>query len=79
MQYYEYEAPVLFNPKKARELAKAKAWVGFIKNQYESGDFRLFGVQRKQDFLALCTEVLQEMQLEGLKVSSPVYLRRKME
>lgn len=79
VQYYEYDAPVLFTPKKARELAKAKAWVGFIKNQYESGDFRLFGVQRKQDFLSLCTEVLQEMQLEGLKVSNPAYLKRKID
>lgn len=78
-RYYEYESPVLFNPKKAKELAKAKAWVGFIKTQYESGDFRLFGIQRKQDFLTLCTEILQDMQLEGLKVSSPAYLRRKVE
>ena len=77
-RYYEYEAPVLFNPKKAKELAHAKAWISYIKNQYESGDFRLL-VPRKQDFLSLCTEVLKELQLEGLKVSNPAYLKRKME
>ncbi|MRM84539.1 DDE-type integrase/transposase/recombinase [Riemerella anatipestifer] len=79
IKYYEYDAPILFNPKKARELAKAKAWVEFIKNQYQNGSFKLLGLKRKQDFLSICTAILQELQLEGLKVSSPAYLRRKIE
>ena len=78
-RYYEYDAPVLFNPKKAKELAKAKAWISYIKENYENGGYKNLGLLRKQDFLAVCTEILQDMQLEGLKVSSPAYLRRKVE
>lgn len=78
-RYYEYDAPVLFNPKKAKELAKAKAWISYIKENYENGGYKNLGLLRKQDFLAVCTETLQDMQLEGLKVSSPAYLRRKVE
>lgn len=78
-RYYEYDAPVLFNPKKAKELAKAKAWISYIKENYENGGYKNLGLLRKQDFLTLCTDILAEIQLEGLKVSSPAYLRRKVE
>ena len=78
-RYYEYDAPVLFNPKKAKELAKAKAWISYIKENYENGGYKNLGLLRKQDFLTLCTDILAEIQLEGLKVSSPAYLGRKVE
>lgn len=78
-RYYEYDAPVLFNPKKAKELAKAKAWISYIKENYENGDYKNLGLLRKQDFLAVCTDILAEMQLEGLKVNNSAYLRRKTE
>jgi len=47
-RYYEYDAPVLFNPKKAKELAKAKAWISYIKENYENGDYKNLGLLRKQ-------------------------------
>ena len=75
-RYYEYDAPVLFNPKKAKELAKAKAWISYIKENYENGGYKNLGLLRKQDFLAVCTDILAEMQLEGLKVNNSAYLRR---
>jgi hypothetical protein len=78
-RYYEYDAPVLFNPKKAKELAKAKAWIFYIKENYENGGYKNLGLLRKQDFLAVCTDILAEMQLEGLKVNNSAYLRRKTE
>ena len=78
-RYYEYDAPVLFNPKKAKELAKAKAWISYIKENYENGGYKNLGLLRKQDFLAVCTDILAEMQLEGLKVNNSAYLRRKTE
>ena len=74
-RYYEYDAPVLFNPKKAKELAKAKAWIFYIKENYENGGYKNLGLLRKQDFLAVCTDILAEMQLEGLKVNNSAYLR----
>ena len=78
-RYYEYDAPVLFNPKKAKELARAKAWISYIKENYENGGYKNLGLLRKQDFLAVCTDILAEMQLEGLKVNNSAYLRRKTE
>lgn len=78
-RYYEYDAPVLFNPKKAKELAKAKAWISYIKENYENGGYKNLGLLRKQDFLAVCTDILAEMHLEGLKVNNSAYLRRKTE
>nr|DAN53473.1 MAG TPA: integrase [Caudoviricetes sp.] len=78
-RYYEYDAPVLFNPKKSKELAKAKAWISYIKENYENGGYKNLGLLRKQDFLAVCTDILAEMQLEGLKVNNSAYLRRKTE
>lgn len=79
VNYYMYDAEVVFNPTKAEELAKAKAWISFIKEQYFSDGFKSFGIQKKQDFLSICTDILTNSYLEGLKVTSSAYLRHKIE
>lgn len=78
-RYYEYESPVLFNPKKAKELAHARAWLCYIQEKSREESFKKLGIVRKQDFLGLCTEILSELNLEGLKIGNSAYLRRKME
>lgn len=79
VKYYMYDANVLFNKEKATELATAKAWCIFIKNQFENEDFKNLGIQKKQDFLSICTDILTNAYLEGLKVTSPAYLRNKID
>lgn len=79
VNYYMYDADVLFNKEKATELAQAKAWCIFIKDQYFSESFKTFGIQKKSEFLNICTDILTNSYLEGLKVTSPAYLRNKIE
>ncbi len=79
VNYYMYDADVLFNREKATELAKAKAWLSFMKEQYFSESFKTFGIQKKNEFLNLCTDILTNSYLEGLKVTSPAYLRNKID
>ena len=79
VNYYMYDADVLFNREKATELAKAKAWLIFMKNEYVSGGFKTFGIQTKQEFLNICTDILTNAYLQGLKVTSAAYLRNKIE
>lgn len=79
VNYYMYDADVLFNREKATELARAKAWCIFIKEQYFSESFKNFGIQKKSEFLNICTDILTNSYLEGLKVTSPAYLRNKIE
>lgn len=79
VNYYMYDSDVLFNRDKATELAKAKAWCIFIKQQYETEGFKSFGIQRKNEFLNICTDILTNAYLQGLKVTSPAYLRHKIE
>ena len=79
VNYYMYDSNVLFNREKATELAKAKAWCIFIKEQYASEGFKTFGIQKKNEFLNICTDILTNAFLEGLKVTSPAYLRNKID
>lgn len=79
VKYYMYDANVLFNQEKSTELATAKAWCIFLKNQFETEDFKNLGIQKKQDFLSICTDILTNAYLEGLKVTSPAYLRNKID
>lgn len=79
VKYYMYDSNVLFNQEKATELATAKAWCVFIKNQFETEGFKNLGIQKKQDFLSICTDILTNAFLEGLKVTSPAYLRNKID
>ena len=79
VNYYMYDASVLFNRDKATELARAKAWCIFLKDQFLTENFKTFGIQKKQDFLSICTDILTNSFLEGLKVTSPAYLRNKID
>lgn len=78
IQYYQMEAAILFNYKKARELAQAKAWCQYIKKELHNDNFKKKGIALKQDFFLLCTEILETKALEGLKVSNAHYLRNKV-
>lgn len=77
-QHFMYDSAVVFNPKQAKELSQARAWCSFIQEYYNSGSFKELGIQKKGDFINFCTEILSELQLTGLKVSNPAYLRRKV-
>lgn len=78
VKFYMYEASSGHTKKQASDLAKAKAWCSYIKTTYENEDFKQIGVKSKQDFIALCVEILEPMALYGLKVSNAAYLRRKV-
>ena len=78
IRYYMFDAPYAFNEKQANELAESLAWCKFMKLHYDNGTHKHLGVTKKKDFLHLCTEILQEKQLTGLKVNSPDYLRHKI-
>lgn len=78
VRYYMYEAAVGHTKAQAQDLAKAKAWSLYIRNNYDNDGYKALGLATKQDFLHLCAEILQPMALYGLKVSNPNYLRRKV-
>lgn len=78
ISYYMFDAPTIFNQKKADALAEGLAWLRFTKLSYESQSFKNFGVKNKQHFIELTTEILADKGLEGLKVSSSAYLRNKL-
>jgi hypothetical protein len=61
VKYYMYDGSVLFNREKATELAKAKAWCIFLKDQFLTENFKTIGIQKKQDFLSICTDVLTNL------------------
>lgn len=77
-RYYQLESPVGFSEQQAKELMKSLAWCRYISREYFSGGFKNLGIQKKGDFIQICTEILEPMQLEGLKVSSAAYLRNKI-
>lgn len=77
-RYYQLESPVGFSQQQAKELMKSLAWCRYISREYFSAGFKSLGIQKKQDFIQLCTELLEPLQLEGLKVKSPAYLRNKI-
>lgn len=77
-RYYQFESPVGFSDQQAKELMKSLAWCRYISREYFSAGFKNLGIQKKQDFIQLCTELLEPLQLEGLKVKSPAYLRNKI-
>lgn len=76
--YYMYNDLVPFSDRKAKELAEALAWCSFMKQSYENEDFKSYGIRKKKDFLEVCTGILQEKNLEGLKIKSAAYLRNKI-
>ena len=78
IRYYMFDAPVLFNKNQATELAESLAWCKFMKLHYDNGTHKHLGVTKKKDFLHICTEILQEKELTGLKVTNPDYLRHKI-
>lgn len=78
IQYYQFKATVLFNDRKAKELAQAKAWCVYIAKMMANEGYKQLGIATKQDFLLLCTEILEQKALEGLKVSNAHYLRNKI-
>ncbi|MFL0102582.1 hypothetical protein [Tenacibaculum maritimum] len=78
IHYYMYNDLVPFSGTKAKELAEALAWCSFIKQSYEKEDFKTYGIRKKKDFLEVCTTILQEKSLEGFKVNSAAYLRKKI-
>lgn len=77
-RYYQLQSPVGFSDQQAKELMKSLAWCRYISREYFSAGFKNLGIQKKQDFIQLCTELLEPLQLEGLKVKSPAYLRNKI-
>ena len=79
MRYYMLNASHLFAQEQAKELAMAKAWCLYMLSQLEKDSFKKLGIRRKQDFYALCTEILQPLNLKGLNISSAAYLRNKLD
>ncbi|MRI64400.1 hypothetical protein EDM00_10450 [Ornithobacterium rhinotracheale] len=78
VRYFQFHAPVGFTPAKAVELAEARAWLSYIKLNYELGDFKHLGIRQKQEFLQLCAEILAPRNLEGLSISNAHSLRNKI-
>lgn len=78
IRYYMYECLVSFNSTQATEMATAKAWCIFIKNQLQNDNFKKLGFQKIKDFYQACTEMITPLDLEGFKISNAIYLRNKI-
>ena len=78
IKFYMYEAIVAFNQKQAQEMATAKAWCVWMAQQIENDGFKNLGINKKQDFYQVCTDIVAPMKLEGFKINSAAYLRNKL-
>lgn len=76
--YYMYSAMVGFNQKQAEQMATARAWCLFILKQLYNDNFKQLGINKKQDFYQVCTDILAPLELEGFKINSSAYLRNKV-
>lgn len=76
--YYMYSAIVGFNQTQAEQMATARAWCLFILKQLYNDNFKQLGINKKQDFYQVCTDILAPMELEGFKITSAAYLRNKV-
>ena len=76
--YFMYDAVINFNQRKADELALAKAWCLWINQQLISDKFKALGINKKQDFYQVCTDMLAPLELEGFRINSAAYLRNKI-
>lgn len=78
IQYYMWEAPVTFPPKKAQQLAMARQLCNVLLSWSEEKTYKKYGINRKEDFWAIAAELTNEKQLEGLKIDTPKSLRKKV-
>lgn len=76
--YFRYDAEVLYPKKQATELAIALAYMQYLKNLYETDEYKTLGVIRKQDLLDIALQIFEKKQLTGLKINSAAYLRRRL-
>ena len=76
--YYLYDSQPTFSHAKASQLAEAKAWCDMMAINLEGGRFRRFGVRTKEEFYRVCAEIIQEKQLEGMKLNTVKSLRKKI-
>jgi len=76
--YYMYSAIVGFNQNQAIQMATGRAWCMFIYKQLFNDNFKALGINKKQDFLQVCADMIAPLQLEGFKVNSAAYLRNKI-
>ena len=78
IHHYMYKAIVAFNQNQAQEMATAKAWCLWMNKQLENDNFKALGINKKQDFYQVCTDIVAPMKLEGFKINSAAYLRNKL-
>lgn len=76
--YYMYGAMVGFNQKQSEQMAIGRAWCLWIFKQLQNDNFKLLGINKKQDFYQVCTNLLAPQELEGFKINSAAYLRNKI-
>lgn len=76
--YYMYGAMVGFNQNQAEQMATGRAWCLWILKQLYNDNFKLLGINKKQDFYQVCTDMLAPLELEGFKINSAAYLRNKV-
>lgn len=79
LTYYMYGAAVGFTQTQAQQMATARAWCIWISRQLIDDNFKLLGINKKQDFYQLCADIIAPLELEGFKVNSAAYLRNKID
>lgn len=78
VQYFKYESEPSFTQDKAVQLAESKAWCQLIYTFINSGKYRTLGVNRKEHFYQLCTDIISPLRLEGLHIKTAKSLRKKL-
>lgn len=68
----------LFDAERARSLTRAAAWCRFLKYELATEAYRELGFATQADFLALCAELIAAEKPEGLRITSPETLRKKI-
>ncbi len=75
--HFMYNELVGYNQNQAQQMATAKAWCLFLHRQLENDNFKQLGINKKQDFYQVCTDILAPIGLEGFKINSAAYLRNR--
>ncbi len=76
--YYMYESEVKFPAEIAAELTKSMAWMRFLADYYDNNHYKSLNLNKKEDFLSICAEILAKKPLEGLRINTTDSLYHKL-
>lgn len=69
---------IKYNRDMARDLAEALSWLRVAREMAEDKSYRALGIDRQQDFFALCASILNTRRLYGFTITTGGSFRKKL-